>query len=25
MARDFHLQNGASLLQENAETVNYEY
>ena len=25
MARDFHLRNGAVLLQENAETVNYEY
>jgi hypothetical protein len=25
MARDFHLRNGASLLQENETTVNYEY
>ena len=25
MARDFHLRNGAKLLQENEETVNYEY
>ena len=25
MARDFHLRNGAKTLQENEETVNYEY
>jgi hypothetical protein len=25
MARDFHLRNGAKVLQENKETVNYEY
>lgn len=25
MARKFHLGNGATLLQENATTVNYEY
>ena len=25
MARNFHLKNGAKLLQENKETVNYEY
>lgn len=25
MARKFHFRNGASLLQENAETINYEY
>ena len=25
MARDFHLRNGAKVLQENEETVNYEY
>ena len=25
MARQFHLKNGAKLLQENEETVNYEY
>jgi hypothetical protein len=25
MARDFHLRNGANLLQENETTVNYEY
>ena len=25
MARDFHLRNGANVLQENEETVNYEY
>lgn len=25
MARRFHLNNGARQLQENAETVNYEY
>jgi len=25
MARKFHLKNGAIVLQDNAETVNYEY
>lgn len=25
MARQFHLKNGAKLLQENKTTVNYEY
>lgn len=25
MARNFHLKNGAKLLQENKTTVNYEY
>ena len=25
MARQFHLKNGAKLLQENKKTVNYEY
>jgi hypothetical protein len=25
MAKTFHLRNGAVLLQENEETVNYEY
>ena len=25
IARQFHLKNGAKLLQENKETVNYEY
>jgi len=25
MARRFHLKNGAAVLQENTETVNYEY
>jgi hypothetical protein len=25
MARNFHLKNGARLLQENKTTVNYEY
>lgn len=25
MARKFHLKNGARVLQENTETVNYEY
>jgi hypothetical protein len=25
MARDFHLSNGAKLLQENERTVNFEY
>jgi ABC-type branched-subunit amino acid transport system permease subunit len=25
MARDFHLSNGAKLLQENESTVNFEY
>ena len=25
MARDFHIRNGAKVLQENKETVNYEY
>jgi len=25
MARNFHLRNGAKTLQENEETVNYEY
>lgn len=25
MARNFHLKNGARLLQENKKTVNYEY
>jgi hypothetical protein len=25
MARRFHLKNGAVVLQDNAETVNYEY
>jgi hypothetical protein len=25
MARKFHLKNGAVVLQDNAETVNYEY
>ena len=25
IARRFHLKNGATVLRENAETVNYEY
>lgn len=25
LARRFHLKNGAAILQENVETVNYEY
>ena len=25
MARKFHINNGAAILQENLETVNYEY
>jgi hypothetical protein len=25
MARKFHLKNGAEILRENSETVNYEY
>jgi hypothetical protein len=25
MARDFHLRNGAKVLQENEFTINYEY
>jgi hypothetical protein len=25
MAKNFHLKNGAKLLQENKETINYEY
>lgn len=25
LARRFHLRNGAVILQENAETINYEY
>jgi len=25
MARKFHLKNGAGILQENADTVNYIY
>ena len=25
MARKFHIRNGASILQENSDTINYEY
>jgi hypothetical protein len=25
MARRFHLKNGAVVLRENADTINYEY
>jgi len=25
MARRFHLKNGAIILRENLETINYEY
>ena len=25
MARRFHLKNGARVMRENADTVNYEY
>jgi hypothetical protein len=25
MARRFHIANGASVLQDNTDTINYEY